>query len=150
MVSQINVSNGGVPKQPVSTVEVSAAGVAGDSQNDRRHHGRPLQAACLWSAYVIEALAVDGHPIAAGNVGEDFSISGIDWAALRPGSRIDIGDVPLLISAHAIPCAKNAQRFADRGFNRILHTTNPGLSRLYVIPLGFGTVATGNTVTVEP
>jgi MOSC domain-containing protein YiiM len=71
------------------------------------------------------------------------------WAALRLCSRIDIGDVPLLISAHAITCAKNAEWFADRDFNRIRHTTNPGLRRLCAIPLGVGTVAVGDTVAVE-
>lgn len=131
-------------------VGVDGAGVTGDAQNDRRHHGRPVQAICLWSADVIERLASEGHPIAAGNAGENFTLAGIDWAALRPGSRLDIGDVPLLITAHVIPCAKNAQWFSDRDFNRILHTQNPGLSRLYAVPLRSGTVSTGDKVTVEP
>lgn len=150
VLSQINVSGGGVPKTPVESAELSAAGVGGDSQNDRRHHGRPVQAVCLWSADVIEQLAADGHPIAAGNAGENLTLRGIDWAALHPGSQIDVGGVPLLITAHAIPCAKNAQWFSDRDFKRILHERNPGLSRLYAIPLATGTVKTGDPVVIEP
>lgn len=149
-VTQISVSGGGVPKQPVDSAFIDASGVGGDAQSDRRHHGRPVQAVCLWSADRIAALQQEGHPIAAGNAGENLTIAGVHWAALRPGTRIDVGAVPLLISAHAIPCAKNAQWFSDRNFNRMLHDLHPGWSRLYAIPLGSGTVVTGDVVTIEP
>jgi len=149
-VAQISVSAGGVPKLPVPTASVCAAGLSGDSQNDRRHHGRPLQAVCLWSAEVIAALRDEGHPIAAGNVGENITVAGINWPSLQPGSLIQIGNVPMLITAHAIPCAKNAQWFTDREFNRILHDRAPGFSRLYAVPLRRGNVATGDPVIVEP
>ncbi len=55
----------------------------------------------------------------------------------------------MLVSAHAIPCAKNAQWFSDRDFKRILHERYPGFSRLYAIPLGSGTVTVGDIVSVE-
>ncbi len=149
-VTQVNVSTGGVPKTAIESAIVSPTGLFGDAQADRRHHGRPVQAVCLWSADVIAELAAAGHPIAAGNAGENITVAGIDWAALQPGARIDVGSVPMLISAHAIPCAKNAQWFADRNFNHILHDDNPGFSRLYAIPLGTGAIAAGDAVIVEP
>ena len=149
-VVRLNISDGGVPKQAVDSVAVAPTGVAGDSQSDRRHHGRPVQAVCLWSADVIAALRADGHPIDAGNAGENITVAGVDWAALRPGVRIDVGPVPMLISAHAVPCSKNAQWFSDRDFNRILHDQHPGFSRLYAIPLNSGDVTVGDRVTVEP
>lgn len=149
-IVQLNVSNGGVPKRPVERVEIGPAGLVGDVQADRRHHGRPVQAVCLWSADVIAELVSEGHPIAAGNAGENVTIADVDWAALLPGSRIDVGSVELLVTAHAIPCAKNAQWFADRDFSRILHEDSPGRSRLYALPLSSGTVHVGETVVVEP
>lgn len=149
-VVQLNTSGGGVPKHPVTSVSVSGSGLEGDVQHDRRHHGRPIQAVCLWSADVIDRLRDEGHPIGYGNAGENVTIAGIDWEGLRPGARVDVGPVPLLITAHAIPCAKNAQWFSDRDFNRILHTKNPGLSRLYALPLTPGTISTGDEVVVEP
>lgn len=149
-VAALHASDGGVPKSPIESAEISASGVAGDRQNDRVHHGRPVQAVCLWSLDVIEALCAEGHPIGAGFAGENVTVAGVDWTSLRPGSRIDLGDVPLLISAHAIPCAKNAQWFSDRRFDRILHEKHPGWSRLYAIPLAPGTVHRGDQVTVEP
>ena len=149
-VTTISVSNGGVPKESVSSAHIGPGGVEGDAQADRRHHGRPLQAVCLWSADIIAELASDGHPIAAGNAGENITIEGIEWAALRPGSQIQVGAVPMVISAHAIPCAKNAQWFSDRDFNRILHERNPGYSRLYAVPLTSAVVSVGDAVVIEP
>lgn len=144
------VSDGGVPKRPIPSARITARGVDGDTQADREHHGRPVQAVCLWSADVIEAFRAEGHPIHPGAAGENITVNGVTWAQLRPGARVDVGPVPMLISAHAIPCAKNAQWFSDRNFNRILHDRNPGKSRLYAIPLGEGTVSIGDPVTVEP
>lgn len=99
---------------------------------------------------MIAALVAEGHPIAAGNAGENITVSGIEWAALRPGALITVGSVPMLVSAHAIPCAKNAQWFVDRNFKRMLHDDHPGFSRLYAIPLGSGTVTVGDPFVVEP
>ncbi len=146
----IHVSAGGVPKSGVDAASISAAGVRGDRQNDRRHHGRPVQAVCLWSADVIGELAAAGHPIHAGAAGENLTLRGVEWSRLRPGTRIDVGALELLISAHAIPCAKNAQWFSDRNFNRIHHERHPGWSRLYAIPLNSATVSIGDRVVVEP
>ena len=145
----LNVSEGGVPKRPVQSANVTARGIDGDAQADRRHHGRPVQAICLWSSDVIEVLQAEGHPIRAGAAGENVTVAGVEWSQLMPGTRIDVGTVPMLISAHAIPCAKNAQWFSDRDFNRILHQRHPGMSRLYAIPLAEGTVSVGDTVVVE-
>ena len=143
-VRALHVSSGGVPKNSVDEAHITGHGLDGDAQADRRHHGRPVQAVCLWSTEVIEALQAAGHPIHPGAAGENITLDGLDWSELLPGSRITVGAVPLLISAHAIPCAKNAQWFSDRDFNRILHDRSPGSSRLYAIPLTTGTVAVGD------
>ena len=81
-VTGLHLSNGGVPKTAAESVDVTATGVAGDVQNNRIHHGRPLQALCLWSADVIAALNAEGHPITPGVAGENITVSGIDWACL--------------------------------------------------------------------
>ena len=43
-VESINTSRGGVPKQPVFEALVTADGVDGDRQSDRRFHGGPDRA----------------------------------------------------------------------------------------------------------
>ena len=96
------------PKRAVKVAEVGDRGLVGDRQADRRNHGRPLQALCLWSTEVIEALQAEGHPIEPGAAGENMTISGIDWPTLRTGVQLLIGDVLAEVSAYATPCAKNA------------------------------------------
>lgn len=147
-VTGLHTSGGGVPKTPIDVADVKRTGVVGDEQANRIHHGRPLQALCLWSEDVMEALRGESHPIGAGLAGENISIDGVDWATLRPGSRITISNIPILISAHATPCSKVAAGFVDRNFRRIDHDTHPGWSRLYAIPLGEGRVNIGDAVTI--
>lgn len=149
-VAQLNVSDGGVPKTPVTAVEVDYRGAAGDRQATRRHHGRPFQALCLWSAEVIEGLQAEGHPIAAGAAGENVTLAGIDWATLRPGTRIRIGEVLAELSAWSTPCQQNARWFADRDFRRIDHERHPGWSRVYAWVREPGRIRTGDAAVVEP
>ena len=149
-VAQLNVSDGGVPKRPVRSAEVGLRGLADDRQAVRRHHGRPLQALCLWSTEVIDALRAEGHPIAPGLAGENITLAGIDWATIRPGVRLRIGGVLAEISAYATPCKNNAGWFVDRDFNRINHDHHPGWSRAYAWVREPGTIRTGDQVIVEP
>ena len=149
-VVQLNVSDGGVPKRPVDVAEVGDRGLMGDRQASRQHHGRPLQALCLWSLEVIEALQREGHPIAPGSAGENITVSGIDWATLRPGTQLLVGDVLAEISAWAEPCKKNAPWFSDGDFRRMQHARHPGWSRAYAWVREPGTLRTGDPVVVEP
>jgi MOSC domain-containing protein YiiM len=150
VVAQLNVSNGGVPKKPVEVAEVGDRGLVGDRQAERRHHGRPLQALCLWSAEVIDALRAEGHPIEPGLAGENVTIGGIDWARIQPGAQLLIGDVLAEISAWSTPCVKNAPWFTDRDFNRMNHDRHPGWSRAYAWVREPGTIRQGDRVIVEP
>jgi MOSC domain-containing protein YiiM len=149
-VAHLHASDGGVPKQPIDVAEVSDRGVVGDRQASRLHHGRPLQALCLWSVEVIDALRAEGHPIDPGAAGENVTIAGIDWATVRPGTQLLVGDVLAEISAWATPCKKNAQWFVDRDFNRMNHDRHPGWSRAYAWVREPGTIRLGDQVIVEP
>ena len=80
-------SGGGVPKLPVDEAVIDLRGVVGDVQKTQRHHGRPWQALCLWSKEKVDLLAAEGHPITYGAAGENVSVTGIDWADVRPGVR---------------------------------------------------------------
>jgi MOSC domain-containing protein YiiM len=147
---QINTSAGGVPKHPVPRATIDRHGVVSDLQADRKHHGRPLQALSLWSLEVVDALRAEGHPIAPGCAGENCTISGLDWTTIRPGVRIALGEVLVEVSAFATPCAKNAQWFVDRDFNRMGNDEHPGWSRAYAWVLRGGGIAPGDRVVVEP
>jgi MOSC domain-containing protein YiiM len=146
-VVQVNASGGGVPKLPVPSATIGLGGVAGDVQNDRKHHGRPFQALCLWSAEVIDGLAADGHPIGAGCAGENLTVSGIEWTDMRPGARLRIGSALAEISFPATPCAKQSRWFHDRDFGRIDFDRNPHLTRWYAWVREPGEVAPGDAIS---
>lgn len=148
-VAQLNVSNGGVPKTPVDSVEVTWSGVVGDRQGTRVHHGRPWQALCIWSEDAIAVLQAQGHPIAAGLAGENITVRGLPWAEVRAGVRLQIGTVLCEISAFALPCAQNAAWFTDGEFRAMHHERGP-LSRVYATVLEPGTIAVGDDATLEP
>ncbi len=149
-VESINVSDGGVPKRSVASASVTWTGVEGDRQADTKHHGRAYQALCLWSTDVISTLAALGHPIAPGLAGENVTLSGIDWAALTPGTRVRIGTVLAEISFPATPCAKQAKWFVDGDFGVMDHDRNPQWTRWYAWVRAPGEIATGDAVIVNP
>lgn len=148
-VLQLSASNGGVPKDAVLTADVGRRGLLGDRQANRKHHGRPFQALCLWSAEVIDALVAEGHPVHPGAAGENVTVQGIDWTTLRPGVRLLVGQLSCEISAWATPCRKNDRWFTGRS-DRIDHELHPGWSRAYAWVLEPGTITTGDPVIVEP
>lgn len=139
-------SGGGVPKSPIAEAVVGRRGVAGDVQAARKHHGKVIQALCLWSSEVIDALAAEGHPIAPGRAGENITVAGIDWTALRPGARLRVGSVLAEVTAWATPCTKNAQWFSDRDHTRIDHERHPGWSRAYALVVEDGVIRVGDAV----
>lgn len=130
-LARINVSDGGVPKLSVPKASVAFEGVSGDHQRNRKHHGRPFQAVCVWSADVIEELAGSGHQIAPGCAGENLTITGLDWSAMRPGTLLRVGDALIELSFPAIPCHNQAQWFSDGDYSRISFETNPQWARWY-------------------
>lgn len=151
-VDLIHASGGGVPKLTVPQAIVGYRGVGGDRQATRKHHGRVWQAICLWSTEVIDTLAAEGHPVAPGFAGENFTLSGIDWATLRPGARLEIGGrdgVVLETTAWATPCKTLNDVFTNRDFRRIDVLRDPGASRLYAKVLRDGVVRAGDPVRVH-
>ena len=150
VVDRINASDGGVPKQAIDQASVGWRGLAGDRQATRKHHGRPGQAVSLWSAEVIEALAAEGHPIGPGRAGENLTVRGIDWASVRAGTIVEVGDVLLMLTGWADPCSNLRPWFTRGDFRRIDHGRHPGTSRAYASVLRPGVVHAGDAVTVEP
>jgi MOSC domain-containing protein YiiM len=148
-VVRLGTSAGGVPKVAVERVDVGYDGVVGDVQATRRHHGRPWQALCLWSAEVIDDLTRLGHPIGYGSAGENVTISGIDWARVRPGAVLDIGTVRCDAVAFALPCRQNARWFNGGKIGLMHHRTGP-VSRVYALVTTPGAIATGDDVLVMP
>jgi MOSC domain-containing protein YiiM len=145
----INLSRGGVPKQPVFEALITEHGLGGDHQNDSYHHGGPDRAVVLYSLDVINALQREGHPITAGAIGENLTVSGLDWHAVVPGTRLAVGGVKLQITKYATPCHNIRGCFVDHDFMRVFQERHPGWSRVCARVITGGTVRPGDAVTVE-
>ena len=150
VVHSINVSDGGVPKLPRPWTQVRVDGVEGDRQDDRRYHGGPERAVSLYSLDLIEALQGEGHSIVPGSIGENLTLHGIEWTAVRPDARMEIGDVLLEVTRAASPCYKIAASFQDGVFTRVSQKVHPGWSRFYARVLREGIVTTGDRVVLTP
>jgi MOSC domain-containing protein YiiM len=142
----INISHGGVPKQAVFEALISERGVDGDHQNLTPQHGGRDRAVVLYSLDVIEALQIEGHPIATGTVGENLTVSGLDWPSIVPGTRLRIGDAVLFIPKYATPCATIRASFLDQDFRRIFEERHPGWSRVCARVVSGGIVRPGDAI----
>jgi MOSC domain-containing protein YiiM len=147
-VHSLHVSPGGVPKHAVPQAHVHALGLEGDAQRQWKFHGGPERAVCLWSLHVIESLARDGHPIEPGAAGENVTVRGIDWHAMVPGIRVEIGEVLLELAQYATPCKTIAHVFHDGDMMRISHKRHDGVARLYARVVREGTMRVGDVVRV--
>jgi MOSC domain-containing protein YiiM len=147
---QISVSNGGVPKLAVPRARVTRAGVEGDRQRNLKVHGGPDRAVCIYSLETIEALRNEGHSIAPGSAGENFTIAGLEWKHITPGMVLHVGDaVRLEVLSYTAPCDHNACWFNDGDFSRISQKKYPGWSRVYARVLSEGVVKQGDPVFIE-
>jgi MOSC domain-containing protein YiiM len=147
---QISVNpQGGVPKGRVPQAFLSTTGVQGDKQRERRFHGGPERAVCLYSYERICALQDEGHAIDCGTAGENLCVAGVDWDEIVPGVRLQIGEALLEIASYTKPCFKIAASFVDGDFSRIYQKLHPGWSRVYARVLREGTVREGDKVLVS-
>jgi MOSC domain-containing protein YiiM len=88
-VIQINRSNGGLPKLPVTgPVMLETEGVAGDRHRNLKYHGGPDKAVLMIAAEVVDRLAAAGY----GALGENLTVEGLDPHSWRKGQRYRVGD----------------------------------------------------------
>lgn len=146
-IFQLNISPGGVPKLAIREGLVNELGLSGDDHKFPDIHGGPERALCLFSLERILELQREGHPIFPGAVGENITVSGVDWAQLEPGSRLALGDEVLVeITSYTSPCNSIPASFAEGKYQRISQKVHPGWSRLYARVLQGGMLRVGQSV----
>jgi MOSC domain-containing protein YiiM/trans-aconitate methyltransferase len=155
IVASVNVNGGGVPKPPIDRTLVLTLGLEGDGHTEPEPvHGGPDGAVCLYAQEAIERVRADGHAAFPGAYGENLTVLGLDWAALRPGDRLALGegdDGPLLeLTTPAAPCQTIAHWFVERRIARISSKTRPEDARWYARVVREGPVAPGVTVRRIP
>lgn len=146
-VHGLHTSRGGVPKLPVSHVDVEVGGIRGDAHNDTKHHGGPQRAVCLLALEVIEALRADRHPITPGSTGENITLQGLG-TAFPPGTRVQFGGGAILeITQPASPCPTIRESFVDGQFQHLHANRDPEQARHYARVIAVGRIAQGESVT---
>ncbi len=103
-LTQLNVSGGGMPKLPVLLARVTREGVDGDWQKNRKYHGGPDRAVCLYSEELYGWLREQGIDLPNGAVGENFTTRGIDLNDLGVGDRLRVGECLIEITDVRTPC----------------------------------------------
>ncbi|MGH9907451.1 MAG: MOSC domain-containing protein [Pyrinomonadaceae bacterium] len=95
----------------------------------------------------ILELQSEGHPIFPGAVGDNVTISGIDWNSMTPGQRVSLGEQVIVeITSYTTPCNSMPPFFVDGKYQRISQKANPGYSRVYARVLQTGRVVVGQPV----
>jgi len=146
-IFQINASDGGVPKYAVPQARVSSVGLVGDRQINTDVHGGPERALCLFSLELILALQREGHPIFPGAIGENLTLSSMDWALVVPGTVLRIaGSVCIEVTRYTTPCNTLVPYFSGGDYSRVSQKAFPGWSRVYTRVLQEGEIRVGDKV----
>lgn len=146
-IFQLNTSAGGLPKLATHEAMVTELGLVGDEHRFPDIHGGPERALCLFSLERILELQAEGHRIFPGSVGENVTVSGVDWEKLEPGVRITLGDeVQVEITSYTSPCNTISSSFVDGQYQRISQKVHPGWSRVYACVVHGGRLVVGQTV----
>ncbi len=152
-VASVNVSPGGVPKRPVASAFVGRLGLDTDAHHEPEPmHGGPDQAVCLYAVEAIARVRADGHEAFPGAYGENLTLERIDWASLRAGDVLTIGEAGLTLElvSYAAPCQTIAHWFVERHIARISPKIHPEDARWYARVLIEGRVEPGDCVDLEP
>ena len=87
VVVSVNLSDGGIPKGPVSVGTVVSGGLSGDA-HDHEKHNTPLQALSLIDLEDLDALRGEGFDVFPGATGENLTVAGLDVDSLAVGDRL--------------------------------------------------------------
>jgi len=97
----------GLPKSPVASVVITPQGVSGDF-NRWRHEkdsDNPDQAVLLMTVEMIAELNRDGWPVKPGDIGENFTIAGMNYQDFQIGKAFALGsEARVEISKPCDPC----------------------------------------------
>ncbi len=137
VVLGIFISNGGVPKTQVNSIQIEIEGLVGDNQADKKHHGGVMRAVCVLENEVLTRLQLEGHPIMPGTTGENLLVEGFN---LDIGTVFTVGDAELEVVSAATPCKTIAASFIDGNFNRLSHKKYPKDTRWYCRVLKPGSI----------
>lgn len=141
-VLAVCLGEGGIPKHVVDSARVAELGLEGD-RHRFKSHGGAHRAVCLFSIEDYRSLRRDGVAATApGAFGENLLTEGLDYAQLRAGDRLRVGDeVELEIHDVRAPCG--TLKSVDSRFPNLM----VGRSGFVCRVLRGGIVRTGVSIT---
>jgi MOSC domain-containing protein YiiM len=106
VITQINRSPGGLPKLPVEGIlKITAEGLEGDWQRNRKYHGGPDKAVLMIAAEAVDELASQGFKVTYGSLGENLTVRGLDRRSWRSGQRYRVGEGCVIeLTTQRVPC----------------------------------------------
>ncbi|MFJ7917666.1 MULTISPECIES: MOSC domain-containing protein [unclassified Lysinibacillus] len=111
MPKELHYSNGrsmitGIEKRKVQEVYLSARGFEGDDVADKKHHGGPDRAVCLYPAeHYIQWEQELGKPLPTAAFGENLTVTNMLEADICIGDIYKIGDAVIQVTQGRVPCS---------------------------------------------
>ena len=103
-ISQVNISNGGVPKRPIVSGKLGTQGFKGDHFTHPGIHGGAEQAVLVIAVETIEDLVRQGYPVFPGALGENLTTRGLDPKSWRAGQQFRVGSARIELTKPRAPC----------------------------------------------
>ena len=145
ILAQLNMSPGGIPKTPVLFAHVTRDGVAGDWQRNRKYHGGPDRAVCLYSEELYAELRAEGVDLTNGAFGENFTTCGVNLQHLAKGDQLRVGaECVIEITDIRVPC--RTLKELDAALPALIQGRSGWVARV----IGAGTVRPGDPSEVLP
>jgi MOSC domain-containing protein YiiM len=127
----------------VGPLELGPEGFAGDTVADRRHHGGPEKAVCVYPAVRYDDWrARYGRDLPHSAFGENLLVDGVDEASTCVGDVIALGTAVVQVSQPRVPCYKPAAFTGEKRLTVDLRTT--GWTGWYLRVLQVGSVGEGD------
>ena len=155
-IIQVNISQGGLPKRPITDGWITPLGIEGDRHAHPQIHGGPLKAILIIAAEVVDALAERGYPLFYGAMGENLTTRGIEIRDVRQGDQFRVGGAVLEITQPRGPCSAldvygatlKADVYDQKVKQRDHSSPRWGMSGFYASVIQAGAVRDGDAVTL--
>jgi MOSC domain-containing protein YiiM len=133
----------GGAKMPVPRAMLRMSGFEGDGQADRRNHGGPDKAVCVYSSvHYPHWQRMLGRRLDPGAFSENLTVSGIREARVCVGDVFRAGEAVVQVSTPRTPCDKVAGKNGEKQLTKWI--SGSGYSGFYMRVLEEGLVETGD------
>lgn len=133
----------GGAKRPVPRAMLRFGGFDGDGQGDRKHHGGPDKAVCVYPfdhyAYWEKLL---GRNLRPGSFSENLTVSGVLETEICIGDVFRVGEAVVQVSQPRTPCGKLAAKNGEKMLARWI--AQAGFTGFYMRVLSEGVVGAGD------